>query len=291
MIPGSKPDANEDLSNEIENLVTNVERLRLDLAELGCSTKGNKETLQKRLKQVRKSIKLAKLEREKQQEQNKLEDVRTEEVPPSSRSQESLPEQPFDYYLFFDVEATCEENIQRYPHEIIEFPVILVDGRTFDIVDQYRSYVKPYINPVLSEFCVELTGISQETVDKSPDFIEVLNDLQIWMAKYTLFQEKSAIFVTDGPFDIRDFITKQCNHDNISVPLYFHQWVDIRKTFARFHKCRQHNIAGMLAQLNLDFEGRAHSGLDDAKNIYRIAKHMRDKGCKVKRTNRYTANS
>lgn len=148
-------------------------------------------------------------------------------------------------------------------------------------------------------------------MDKSPDFIEVLNDFQIWMAKYTLFQEKSAIFVTgwcsisqksvciaalinntaDGPFDIRDFITKQCNHDNISVPLYFHQWVDIRKTFARFHKCRQHNIAGMLAQLNLDFEGRAHSGLDDAKNIYRIAKHMRDKGCKFKRTNRYTANS
>jgi 3'-5' exoribonuclease 1 len=45
----------------------------------------------------------------------------------------------------------------------------------------------------------------------------------------------------------------------------------------------------MLAQLKLDFEGRAHSGLDDAKNIFRIAKHMRDLGCRFKKTNRYSA--
>ncbi|KAH8555877.1 exonuclease family protein, partial [Umbelopsis sp. PMI_123] len=195
--------------------------------------------------------------------------------------------QPFDYYMFFDVEATCEENNKNYPHEIIEFPVVLVDGKTFDIVDQYRSYVKPYINPTLTEFCTRLTGISQETVDSSPEFIEVLNSFQVWMAKYSLFQEKSAIFVTDGPFDISNFVTKQCNHDGIAIPSYFLQWVDIRIIFARFYKCKRENIAGMLAALHMEFDGRAHSGLDDAKNVFRIARHMRDEGCRFKKTTKY----
>jgi 3'-5' exoribonuclease 1 len=43
--------------------------------------------------------------------------------------------QPFDYYLFFDVEATCVvDGGFEYPNEIIEFPVVLVDGQTFEIV-------------------------------------------------------------------------------------------------------------------------------------------------------------
>ena len=45
-----------------------------------------------------------------------------------------VKEQPFrgfDYYLVVDFEATCEErNPADYPHEIIEFPGVLVDGRT-----------------------------------------------------------------------------------------------------------------------------------------------------------------
>lgn len=57
----------------------------------------------------------------------------------SVQKKTSLPNQPFDYYLFFDVEATCEENTKNYPHEIIEFPVLLVDGKSFDIVS-FPSY-------------------------------------------------------------------------------------------------------------------------------------------------------
>lgn len=63
-------------------------------------------------------------------------------------------------------------------------------------VDEFRSYVKPTINPTLSEFCMKLTGISQDTVDNSPIFIDVLNQFQEFLAKYNLFQSSSAVFVT-----------------------------------------------------------------------------------------------
>ena len=47
----------------------------------------------------------------------------------------SKKEQPFQYYLCFDVEATCEKGGGfEYKNEIIEFPIILLEGKTFEIV-------------------------------------------------------------------------------------------------------------------------------------------------------------
>lgn len=64
-------------------------------------------------------------------------------------------------------------------------------------MDEFRSYVKPTVNSELSDFCVNLTGITQSMVDQSPTFVEVLNQFQEeFLAKYDLFQSKSASFVT-----------------------------------------------------------------------------------------------
>ncbi|KAI7861098.1 ribonuclease H-like domain-containing protein, partial [Circinella umbellata] len=135
---------------------------------------------------------------------------------------------------------------------------------------------------------IKLTGIDQETVDKSPTFIEVLNLFQEFLSKHSLFRKKSAVFVTDGPFDIRDFITKQCTHSDIERPNYFKlPWVNIRKMYREFYGHKQGmNITKMLETLNMTFDGRQHSGLDDAKNLYRIAQRMRQDGCLFK-TNMY----
>jgi 3'-5' exoribonuclease 1 len=63
-------------------------------------------------------------------------------------------------------------------------------------VDEFRSYVKPTVNPKLSKFCTKLTGITQETVDASPTFIDVLDSFQEFLSKYNLFQSSTATFVT-----------------------------------------------------------------------------------------------
>jgi inhibitor of KinA sporulation pathway (predicted exonuclease) len=97
----------------------------------------------------------------------------------------------------------------------------------------------------------------------------------------------NSIIFADGPFDIRDFITQQCNHDNIPVPAYFFRWVDIKKAYSRFYNCKPETITNMLDKLGMDFEGRAHSGLDDATNIYRIARHMFHKGYVLKKNSRH----
>lgn len=96
----------------------------------------------------------------------------------------------YDYICVVDFEATCEvDNPSDFHHEIIEFPMVLINTHTLEIVsevfeedlwrsytaycvsnsfcpfiwqvDSFREYVKPELNPQLSDFCVKLTGITQ----------------------------------------------------------------------------------------------------------------------------------
>ena len=54
----------------------------------------------------------------------------------------------YDRYLVVDFEATCEEkNSVDFPHEIIEFPGVLVDGKNGEKLSTFQEYVRPTIQP------------------------------------------------------------------------------------------------------------------------------------------------
>uniref|UniRef100_A0A0R3S176 Exonuclease domain-containing protein n=1 Tax=Elaeophora elaphi TaxID=1147741 RepID=A0A0R3S176_9BILA len=189
----------------------------------------------------------------------------------------------YDYFVVIDFECTCEADLYDYNHEIIEFPAILVDVRKKEIVstvDVFHSYVRPLANPQLSEFCSEFTGITQEMVDKALPFTDVLDSFRAWMQLHRLGQKDVRYaFVTDGPWDIAKFFQMQCIQSKLSaVPHDFRFYVNIRKSFVnkyyKRHSMQKTNLIGMLTFLNMKFEGREHSGLDDSKNIARIVIKM-----------------
>ncbi|KAF9578429.1 hypothetical protein BGW38_005767 [Lunasporangiospora selenospora] len=250
----------------------------------------------------------------------------------------------YDYYLCFDVEATCESDYGfEYPNEIIEFPIVMLDGNTFEVVDEFHTYVKPTYQPILSDFCVQLTGIKQEWIDDAPTFTEALVLFQDWLTKHgilvqqlkeftPLVHEKKSksktkknqhhhhnnnsnkrsnqssrvfgatldqydgtsasqdfeygpskiCFVTDGPFDIRDFVSKQCILSGIARPSYFSKsYIDVRTLFREFFELPQWlNLEGMVRFLGEEFEGRQHSGICDARMVAMIAKRLAE-GVKV----------
>jgi len=70
----------------------------------------------------------------------------------------------FDFLCVLDFEATCQEGKRLANQEVIEFPSVLIDGRTGNVVDMFEQYTSPVCNPRLSSFCTELTGITQEMV-------------------------------------------------------------------------------------------------------------------------------
>ncbi|XP_075527466.1 snipper isoform X7 [Dermacentor variabilis] len=88
----------------------------------------------------------------------------------------TLPQQAFDYFLLLDFEATCSaEKGVPTPQEIIEFPVLKVNGRTFETEATFHTYVQPQAHPQLTAFCIEaslavcLPGHTSATIHDSVD--------------------------------------------------------------------------------------------------------------------------
>eukprot|EP00796_Vickermania_ingenoplastis_P000874 gene874-505_t len=178
---------------------------------------------------------------------------------------------PYDYILVLDFEATCEEYPPpQYLHEIIEFPVVLVDTHLLRPMAEFHSYVKPRDKPVLSDFCRRLTGIEQAQIDGAPPLEEVLRQFERWYFN-TLPPNSNAVFATDGSMDLQCFMyTQAVCRQGVSFPMLFYQWLDVKQVFSAFFQCPTGKIKAMLEVLHRPLEGRLHSGMDDARNIATI---------------------
>ena len=66
----------------------------------------------------------------------------------------------------------------------------------------------------------------------------------------------------------------ECERKGIRKPAYFDKWVNLKQLFADHYKVRRCKIAKMLERHGMRFEGRLHSGIDDSRNIARIAAQL-----------------
>ncbi|RMC08585.1 hypothetical protein DUI87_14832 [Hirundo rustica rustica] len=121
----------------------------------------------------------------------------------SMAAMSSFPPQRYHYFLVLDFEATCDKP-QIHPQEIIEFPILKLNGRTMEIESTFHMYVQPVVHPQLTPFCTELTGIIQGMVDGQPSLQQVLERVDEWMAKEGLLDPSvKSIFVTCGDWDLK----------------------------------------------------------------------------------------
>ena len=198
--------------------------------------------------------------------------------------------------LVVDFEATClEVPDSQHNNEIIEFPVVAIDcgGSTSTttennplpprVIAEFHSYVKPVINPLLNEFTTKLTGITQEQVDAAPPLQEVIYKFSEWYQSTFLSNSNiSSCLCTDGSHDVREFVFR-CSvltqRTQWPVTPSFFRWIDIKETFSNFLNIPyQGNITTMLDILGMTFEGRPHSGIDDARNLSKIVIALLEKG-------------
>jgi len=193
--------------------------------------------------------------------------------------------QPYDCYCIVDFEATCDNNIDflSFPHEIIEFPVLVVNVASLQVEHTFHSFVRPTESPTLSEFCMRLTGIKQSQVDAAPTLVDVLKRMFLWLKEIGIF-EKRFIFVSHGPCDFGKFLCQQCERTGFHLPRYLRQWIDIKRTFREFHGWSSNTPCGikdLLGYYKQDFQGNEHSGLEDAKNLSRIIIKMIEEGIQL----------
>lgn len=195
---------------------------------------------------------------------------------------------PYDFYAVLDFECTCDYQ-GWHQHEIIEFPVVFLNARTLQVDMVFRRYVRPTERPRLTEFCVQLTGIQQADIDRAPTLDVVLLEFSEFLEEHCLVgwrserSVKQRLFVicTDGPWDVMKFLRPECMRKHIRLAEWWGNWIDVRSAFAHALACRRKCISEMLMTFGLTFEGRQHSGVDDAQNIARIVAELLKRGCKL----------
>lgn len=164
-------------------------------------------------------------------------------------------------YIIFDLEATCvKDHDPDFRNEIIEIGAICLDEEA-NYIRASNEFIKPKINPILSDFCKELTTISQEQVDISRTFPHVINDFREWIGNEYLL-------CSWGDYD-RKQLMKDCILHGIE-----YDWVqdhfNIKNDFARIFNMKPCGMKKALQIAEIPLEGTHHRGIDDAINISKI---------------------
>jgi len=185
------------------------------------------------------------------------------------------------YVGILDFEATCDDLIKFYDNEIIEFPTVLLklnDNGTYDVISEFQRYCKPLIKSTLTNFCTELTGITQEQVDNGINFPEALKEHCKWIANFVEHGEK-IIFMTVGNWDLGTMMPQECKKWNLVPPTIYHSFVNINGVFSDFYKTASGGMKGMLKYLKIELTGKHHSGIDDCRNTAKIWQRLVTDGC------------
>jgi len=181
-----------------------------------------------------------------------------------------------NYIFVIDFEATCWENKdnKQWCQEIIEFPCVVIDVQKAEIIDIFHEYISPVINPQLSQYCINLTGITQKQVDNGALFSEVVERFETFYRKYQELSEQNPILIlTVGNWDFGTAYKHNCKLFGIENK--FRTWCDIKLSFKNaYHTNKAGGMVKMLNFLGLPLIGRHHSGIDDAKNTAQIVLTM-----------------
>ncbi|MFB2705164.1 exonuclease domain-containing protein [Marinobacter shengliensis] len=179
--------------------------------------------------------------------------------------------------LIVDLEATCWENRQA-PNgeaqsndnmEIIEIGCALAT-RQGELLDNHSFLVRPIRHPVLSDFCTELTGITQSMVDAAPTLPEAIEAMNAWLGNLP----DGFIWCSWGNYDRLHLGAQSQEHDARPTVLAFPH-LNLKRIWRRTTgQKRKNGFAHALAFHNLDFEGHHHRGVDDARNMARVLPYM-----------------
>ena len=156
--------------------------------------------------------------------------------------------------------------------EIIQIgAVALMVDDEFREVDSFQVLVQPQRNRVLSNFIIELTGITQAMVDADGlGFPEAL-------AAFMDFAGPNPVQLASFGRD-DDFIKINCGFYGLPMPAEFVNCVNIRKEFLELNIIGEDCFSSDLPNfLSLPPVGGAHNALADSRAISAALRHVGDK--------------
>jgi inhibitor of KinA sporulation pathway (predicted exonuclease) len=148
--------------------------------------------------------------------------------------------------------------------EVVQLGAVRLDGGA-----ELSLLVKPRLNPVLSDYFIELTGITRERVEAGgTDFGTALARLEAFAA--------GAVLVSNGGDEA--VLRENCRLTNAAFP-FDGRCRDVSALLARQAGAAAHVFScDMIATFGLEGGEAAHDALGDARQVALVLRHLLDSG-------------
>ncbi len=167
-----------------------------------------------------------------------------------------------------------ERKICRF--EIIEIGAVMLDNN-FKETDSFKTYVKPQYNDEILEVYENLTGIKTEMVSDAPVFWKSFRMFSDWCGKSG---DKYMIYAW-GDSDYNQVVKEmklKAYKPNKNEKAMLNNWCNFQQLYT--HKLGVDHAISLkkaLTYAGLDFEGKQHDALFDARNTSELVAICNDK--------------
>jgi len=191
------------------------------------------------------------------------------------------------YLLCVDLEATCDDyppglspeeqafyelQVPRNEMETIEVGAVLLDLQAeCSVVVEFSRFVRPLLHPRLTSFCQELTTIHQGDVDLADGYALVAAELQELLSPYN--QDGGVQWCSWGEYDRKQLVTDAARL-GCAPMLDPDKHCSMKRWHWKLYACKGMGLRPAAESLGLGWQGTHHRGIDDARNLAVVVKHM-----------------
>lgn len=166
-------------------------------------------------------------------------------------------------YEFF---TTIDLEMSQPSGRIIQIGAVVGSIKTGEIVDRLSVFINQ--NEILSEYIINLTGITQNDVNNGVSLQEGYDQLCVLHKKHNSFCN----FLQWGCGD-SETLREQLSLDGDSF-IAGRRSLDVKTMFIAYQMARQVSFQGGLARsmtkLGLRFQGKKHNAASDAENTFKL---------------------
>jgi len=186
--------------------------------------------------------------------------------------------------VIFDLEATCwdtkdkDENDpevlkQRQEMEIIEIGAVKIDKKTYEIIDTFQTFVQPVLNPLLTQYCTNLTSIKSSDVNNADLFKEAY-------PKFIQWANNPSHFIGWGQYDYNQ-IKQDCERWSLH-PFSPGKYLNGKILYKKYTGHKGRGLRKAVRKFNLQFEGTPHRAISDATMTAKVLKCAKEECYKKK---------
>ena len=168
-----------------------------------------------------------------------------------------------DCIIVVDLESTCDTGGRMAAHEmeLIEIGAVKVRLEDGEILSTFRSFVRPQNQPMLSDFCKQLTGIRQREIDSAEPFTDVLKEFQTWL------NHPFWTWASWGGFD-RTLLQRELAR--VGEDPIFAEHLNLKAIAKDVWDLKKTGMKEVLKLRGLTTIGTHHRALDDARSIAQL---------------------